>query len=115
MVCEAVAEPDAIFLMMRPEAFCQLIQFRLGSLDNHHFAFGSEQPQQTIEGVRRIIKVVQGMDHMDDVETIGRCERFDVLLPQIEPDVGKLLVVKIILKTATSDCVRIDSRVFDTF
>ena len=38
----AVAKPDAILRMMRPEAFCQLIQFRLGSLDNHHFTVRSE-------------------------------------------------------------------------
>jgi hypothetical protein len=52
---------------------------------------------------------------MDDVESLGRCERFDALLPQIKSDVGKLLVVKITLKTTTSDGVGIDCRVFKTF
>ena len=49
------------------------------------------------------------MDYVDDVETIDRFERFDVLLPEIKPDIGKLQIVKLILKTATSDCVGIES------
>ena len=48
MVCEAVAEPDTVLLMMRPKARCQLIQFGLGSLDDCHFSAGSEQPQQSV-------------------------------------------------------------------
>ena len=51
---------------------------------------------------------------MDDVKAIAGCERFDILFQEIEPDVGKLLVVKLILEALTSDWVRIDARVFDT-
>ena len=54
------------------------------------------------------------MDHMDDVETDGRSERFDALFPQIKPDIGMLLFLEFIPKAATSDWVRIDSRVFNS-
>ncbi len=115
MVCEAVAEPDTVLLMMRPKALCQLVQFGFGRLHNCDSAARSEQVQQGVQSLLRIVKVVQRMDNMDDVKTIARRERFDVLLPEREPDIGKLQFVKTILKTTASDWVRIDSRVFDTF
>ena len=59
MICQAVAKPDAILRVMRPKTFCQLIQFRLGTLHDHHFAFGSEQLQQAVQDVCRVLKVVQ--------------------------------------------------------